>query len=109
MRRGDRELELDAVEPRLVAGVLRQSCQLGLRTRTISWPGVQWSHHVGAGAEGMAHELRAPLLDPLLGHDGGERHGERVQEGGVGVREVDLHGVRVDHLEAGDLLGLAGR
>ena len=101
-RRVERELVVDAVEVRLALfPVLRVAGQHDLAARR------PLLEHERAGAERVAVELLAPLLDPLLGHDVAEVHGDGVEEREVRALERDLDGVVVDGLESGDLVGLA--
>ncbi len=100
--RAERKLVVDRVEVRLaLLPVLRVAGEHDLAARR---PLLEDER---AGAQRVTVELLAPLLDPLLGHDVTEVHGDGVEEGEVRVLERDLDGVVVDGLEAGDLSGLA--
>ncbi|MPL80474.1 hypothetical protein SDC9_26374 [bioreactor metagenome] len=70
-----------------VVGVLRQQQLLPDR------PVAQLE---GAGADRVLAEIGAPFLDFLLRHDRGEVQRHHVQEGGVGARQLDLHGGGVE-------------
>ena len=93
-----RQLELEAVEPHVrgvaVVGVAGQGDRL-------AWNPLL--EHEGAGPQRMAPELLyRPILGPLTRHHIAELH-ERLGEGQVGLLEVDLDGVLVEDLVAGDV------
>ena len=63
----------------------------------------------GAGADRVLAEVLAMLLDGLLRHGMGEVERHDVEEGGVGAREGEADGAVVDHLDAGEALGVTSR
>ena len=55
----------------------------------------------------MVAEIGAPFLDLLLGHDAGEVEGDHLHEGRVGLGELDLDRIGIDHRHARQGVGLA--
>jgi hypothetical protein len=64
-------------------------------------------HLVSAGADRIAAEVGAVFLDFLARHREGEVDGDDLQEGRVGLGQLDDHGLVVGGGDAGQLLGIA--